>query len=188
MIPRFWAKNNNDQQLNISKLTIFLLLLFNSNNSFAIDLDILKISYIYKFIKFIELPSDIFAVDNSSFNLCIYDKDVFIKANSLLQDKKVKSFPISVRDANRIKDISYCHAHYLSGLSHQTINRMLAKPLKNKAYLTIGDSEEFVENGGIIGFTIIDEKLKFNINWRRAKALQIKISSKVLTLANKLIE
>jgi hypothetical protein len=51
----------------------------------------------------------------------------------------------------------------------------------------VGESDGFVQQGGMIGFVLEEDKLQFNVNLGAARAAQLKISSKLLSLANFLI-
>ena len=54
--------------------------------------------------------------------------------------------------------------------------------------LTVGEAKSFVDKGGIIGFVIEKKKIRFEVNLPAAKRANLKISSKLLRLAKKVIE
>jgi len=60
--------------------------------------------------------------------------------------------------------------------------------LKGSPILTIGESDGFLESGGIINFLMEDEKVRFEINNTAAKQARLKIRSKLLRLAQRVIE
>ena len=49
--------------------------------------------------------------------------------------------------------------------------------------LTVGDTEGFAEMGGVINFTLVDNHVHFQINLDAAKVQRLKISSRLLRLA-----
>ena len=49
--------------------------------------------------------------------------------------------------------------------------------------LTVGETEHFAANGGIIGFCLEVKKVRFEINLAAADRAGLKISAKLLTLA-----
>ena len=49
--------------------------------------------------------------------------------------------------------------------------------------LTVGESEHFVEQGGMIGFFLEDNKVRFEINLTAAEHAKLKISARLLSLA-----
>jgi hypothetical protein len=47
----------------------------------------------------------------------------------------------------------------------------------------VGETEHFAQQGGIIGFCLEEEKVRFEINLDAAGVAQLRISAKLLTLA-----
>ena len=61
--------------------------------------------------------------------------------------------------------------------------RHALKLVKGKSILTIGESENFIDLGGIINFLIIDGKVRFEIDHEAARRSNLKVSSDLLALA-----
>jgi len=59
--------------------------------------------------------------------------------------------------------------------------------LSKKHILTISDVDSFIEVGGIVQFVTVGRKIKFKINNKSAQKAGIKISSKLLRLAIKVV-
>ena len=59
----------------------------------------------------------------------------------------------------------------------------LRRALKEHGVLTVGQSESFSRNGGIITFTSIADKLRFDINITAAEQGGLKISAQLQKLA-----
>ena len=55
--------------------------------------------------------------------------------------------------------------------------------VKNQSILTVAEIKQFVESGGIINFTVVGEKVRFEINFGQAKKINLKINPKLLKLA-----
>jgi iron complex outermembrane receptor protein len=53
--------------------------------------------------------------------------------------------------------------------------------------LTVGESDEFVRHGGMIGFCLEENKIRFDINLKAAQRGNLKISSRLLLLAKTVI-
>jgi hypothetical protein len=49
--------------------------------------------------------------------------------------------------------------------------------------LTVGEGEEFLASGGIIGFVMVEETVRFAINQDAAHRAGLRVSSRVLALA-----
>ena len=72
------------------------------------------------------------------------------------------------------------------GLEEKFIGETLER-LQGLPVLTVGDSEQFAQQGGMIGFSLQDNKVRFEINLGAAQQAGLKISSRLLTLAKKVI-
>jgi len=53
--------------------------------------------------------------------------------------------------------------------------------------VTVGEEDDFVREGGMIGFSLEDNRIRFEINLTAARRLHIKISSRLLGLATNVI-
>ena len=60
--------------------------------------------------------------------------------------------------------------------------------VKDSSVLTVGDMKDFTDKGGIIGFVVEKKKMRFEVNLTAAKRANLKISSKLLRLAKRVIE
>jgi len=57
--------------------------------------------------------------------------------------------------------------------------------LRSSATLTIGESANFADSGGMIQFFMEQTKIRFQINQEAAKKSKLKISSKLMSLSTK---
>ena len=53
--------------------------------------------------------------------------------------------------------------------------------------LTVGESEHFVQDGGMIGFLLEENKIRFEINLEAAEHAKLKLSSRLLALAKRVL-
>jgi hypothetical protein len=53
--------------------------------------------------------------------------------------------------------------------------------------VTVGEDPNFIQSGGIIGFNLEDNRIRFEINLTVAQRLRIKISSHLLGLASNVV-
>jgi len=95
------------------------------------------------------------------------------------QDKKVTVHP----DVNEIKK---CDLLFVCSSEQKYIDEILG-PIRNERILTIADTEDFLEKGGIINFIIEKSRVRFEINIDGAKRAKMTIRSKLLRLATQII-
>jgi hypothetical protein len=63
----------------------------------------------------------------------------------------------------------------------------LLATLKDAPVLTVGDTENFAQNGGMIGLFLEDSKIRFEINLGSVEHAKLRISAKLLAQAKTVI-
>jgi hypothetical protein len=63
----------------------------------------------------------------------------------------------------------------------------MAASVKGSAVLTVGESSDFAESGGMIRFCMDGNKIRFEINLAAVNAAKLKMSARLLTLAKAVI-
>ena len=66
--------------------------------------------------------------------------------------------------------------------------REILGAVREFSVLTVGESDRFLENGGLINFMPGAEKGEFEINLTAAQHVGLKISSKVLRIAHRVVQ
>ncbi len=140
----------------------------------------IKAAFIYNFIKFVEWPKD----DCPELCLCIYGKDPFGKVIDSLEGKVVKGKIIRVLRIPENAPLSHCDVLFLSAEEKDHQEKVLSLCSESPT-LTIGETKDFLEQGGIIKFILLNNKIRFEINATQAKRIGLKLSSKLLRLAKK---
>jgi hypothetical protein len=59
----------------------------------------------------------------------------------------------------------------------------LPRAISRQGILTVGESEEFAREGGVIGFVIQEETVRFVVNAEARDRAGLRISSRMLSLA-----
>lgn len=145
----------------------------------------IKAAFVYNFIKFVEWPENLM---NSSdeISIAILGRDPFRgKLDKLIAGKLVKNRRLTVDRYSDIRQIQFCHVLFISNSEKRDLRSIFAS-IKNKNFLTIGESSNFLKRGGIIKFLEYDNKVRFEINLKKAHATKLKISSRLLRLADNL--
>jgi len=144
----------------------------------------LKAAFVYNFIKFVEWPADTFPNTNSPITIGVLGDDSF--ANTLsatVKDKTVGGRKIAIKQSMKARDIEGCQLVYIGSNNESHLSKTI-EDIGNHHTLTVSDIEGFARRGGIIGFTDENDKLAIEINLRKAKESDLKISSKLLKLAH----
>lgn len=146
----------------------------------------IKAGYLYNFTKFVKWPP----ITSQTFNLCILGNDSFGPIINSIENKSALNRPIKLRRLGENDLIKYlnlglsCHILYVNGLYNPSLMTEIARStLKRDATLVVGESEDFVTQGGMIGFVRREGKIKIQINLFSARQAGLQISAKLLEVA-----
>lgn len=140
-----------------------------------------KAAYLTKFIPFMQWPETAFAAPGAPFNICVMGEDPFGPSLAkAVAGQKIGNHALAVRQAAALDAVADCQILFFGAGDPQTIADAV-DAVKDKPVLTITDSGTRMR--GIIGFAVIDNHVRFDIDDDAAQAAGIQISSKLLDLA-----
>jgi len=142
-----------------------------------------KATFLYHFAQFAEWDSGVFKSDNSPLMLCIIGEDPFGDALKDIENKNIRGRPLLIRMCKNLTDIHGCHILFVSQSEEGNLMNILSD-IKGESCLTVSDLEGFTQLGGIIKFFIVENKVRFEINPDAADRSRIKLSSRLLKIAN----
>jgi hypothetical protein len=143
----------------------------------------MKALFLYNFAKFVEWPRDAAGTTNAPFVIGVLGEDPFGDVlDETLRGKTVGGRTVVVRRFMRAKDARVCQMVFVSASEHRHL-RSIFDSLRGAKVLTVGETPDFALQGGIINFTLQDNRVHFEINVEAAQSAGLKISSKLLSLA-----
>lgn len=143
----------------------------------------LKAVFILHFTQFVEWP-DSLAQTDSSVIIGILGNDHFGPyLEEAVKGETVKGRPIRVERFRNAESAQGCHILFISGSENQNLKKTL-DALKNSHVLTIGESQEFSQSGGMIRFATEHSKIRLKINLNAVQGAKLTVSSKLLKLAD----
>jgi YfiR/HmsC-like len=147
---------------------------------------LIKAGFIYNFAKFVEWPSAAFADADSPIVIGVIGVDPFGPLiDRIVEDKKIGSRGFVVkrfRWGKDLKDLKDCKILFVSPSERGHIDEIL-QLVRGFPVLTVGETPGFAERGGIIRFTLEDNRVRFEVNVQAARRADLNISSRLLTLA-----
>jgi hypothetical protein len=147
----------------------------------------IKAAFLFHFAQFVEWPSDAFKDQGSPVTYCTIGDDPFHGAlDRALAGRTLGMRPLHVQHFKAGQQIQTCQIVFL-GVNEKNLMAATLASLRPDPVLTVGDSEHFVQEGGMIGFLLEDNKVRFEINLEAAERSNLKISSKLLSLARNVI-
>jgi YfiR/HmsC-like len=147
-----------------------------------------KAAYLLNFSRYVQWPTAAFTVANAPIRICVLGEDPFgatlprTVARQTTQGRGIESLQVSTPE-NAIA--SYCQVLYIG--SDQRRARHWQDQLRGHPIVTVGEGDDFLEEGGMIGFVLIDETIRFAISLPALHAGGLQISSRVLSLATRVI-
>jgi hypothetical protein len=147
---------------------------------------LIKAGFIFNFAKFVEWPPVAFAQTDTPIVIGILGTDPFGPIlDQIVRDKKIGNRGLIVKRLNwnrDSKDLKDCNILFVSASEKAHIDDVL-QIVKSLPILTVGETPGFAERGGIIRFTVEDNRVRFEVNVDAAHLAQLTISSRLLTLA-----
>ena len=139
-------------------------------------------NYIVHFVRFTTWPADALA-SGAPVVICVAGNDwVASELAQLARTKDIEGRALSVRRISLDAAVSGCHVLYGSNLSGDRTERLL-RVTSSLPILTLSDTTDFAERGGIANFFIDDSRLRFSVNPGAASRARLQISSRLLSLA-----
>lgn len=143
----------------------------------------IKAAFLFNFARFIEWPVAKLSNDDSPFQICVYGDDSFgAVLDETISGKTVGEHPLSVVKTVNVSDLRACEIVYISSSESGRFASVI-NDLKGANTLLVNDHPDFIKQGGMIRFVVVDRKLRFEVNPEAAKREQLKISSKLLRVA-----
>jgi len=173
-----------------------------------------KAAFIYNFIKFVDWPQ---SADSSSdekdgegpkpITIGIIGENLFGSAFESITKKNIQNRPVVIKylggfaknsfrdkEAGRTKykyndagALRACQVLFISP-SEKKYCKEIIDTVKDNCVLTVGETKDFLGCGGIVGFITEEKKIKFEINLIAAGNAQLKVRSKLLRLAKRVIK
>jgi hypothetical protein len=148
---------------------------------------LLKAAFIYKFIQVVEWPADKAVSKSSKIDICTLGDVPVGQMSSIFDKASTAALRFSVIEEKNWKNASsHCHVLFIGNSEEGRVGEIVGA-LKDKPVLTIGNGDEFVESGGMIGFVLRDNKIKFEVNTQSTNAAGLRVKAELLEIAAKVV-
>ena len=143
----------------------------------------LKAAFLYNFALFTEWPADM----GSTLNLCVYGRDPFGEEIDALQGKPVGARRIVVRRVTSAEGLSGCQVVFIGNPAGDGIRGVLST-LRGATVLTVADAPGAARQGVALNMNLVNNKITFEANLTAVRAANLKLSSKLLSLATEVLQ
>ncbi|MEQ1832791.1 MAG: YfiR family protein, partial [Candidatus Eisenbacteria bacterium] len=162
-------------------LAVFGLLLAPSPLA-AADVNQAKANMLANIARFVEWPGLPTEPGTPLVVTILGEDDLAVELAGVLSTKSVNGRPVFVRFARRPQDAKGSQILYVAATEvpriHDVLSAVNALPV-----LTVSDAPGFATHGGMLGFTQVGEKVRFEVNLAHAEKTGLKLSAKLLALA-----
>ena len=142
-----------------------------------------KAAFLFNFAKFVEWPAQAFKTSADPIAICVVGQNLFGSAlNDAVSGKTVDGRTFLVRQISGDQPTTGCQILFISSSERKRFHAILAE-IKTTGVLTVGEAEDFAADGGIINFRIEAGRVCLQVNVDAADQARLRISSKLLSLA-----
>jgi hypothetical protein len=136
-----------------------------------------KAAFIFNFVQYVEWPEE--ALGEGALNICVAGHNPFGSALAeTVQGETVHERPVVVRVI--LEPEPGCHVIFVANGSATSA---YLRAVRQLPVLTIGESADFMAQGGMIGFVLEGANVRFVIDQHAAERANLRISSRLLRLA-----
>lgn len=144
----------------------------------------IKAAFLYRFAQFVTWPEEAFESQEAPLIVAVGGHDPFGRIlERTIAGKTVKGRSIEVRRYKRASDLAACHILFIASEESGASWLQSARRRPRAMPLTVGETDAFWRDGGVIAFTIEQKRIRFAINTGAAEGAGLRISSKLLSLA-----
>ena len=143
----------------------------------------IKVAFLYNFTLYAEWPASAFESPEAPFVLAVVGADPFgDELDAAIRGKTVKGRVIDIRRYSSAADVTEGHLLFMTTEQVKSFDQILRR-FRNSPVLTVAESENFTQSGGVIRLFVEQNKVHFEVNTDAAARAKLKLSSKLLSLA-----
>jgi hypothetical protein len=143
----------------------------------------IKAAYLLNFAKFVEWPTNRFPTPTTPIRVGVLGKDPFgYDLERTIGGRVIEGRKCEIVRTDDPEAALSCHIVFITSSERRQLPEILEK-LHRGNVLTVGESEQFTEQGGIVQFYLYENTVRFHINQPAAEKAKLRISSKLLQVA-----
>ena len=173
----------------VSPLLVLLLLLAPAARSFAADPQTLteyqiKAGFFFNFTRFVDWPESAFVTASSPILVCVLGETPLTDlVTDVALGKVVNGRAVSIRRVKASDDLRRCNLLFISAEEERHTAEILASVKKTNT-LTVGETPGFAEAGGMINFSIQENRVKLELNLEATTRAGLKVNSKLIAVSH----
>ena len=146
-----------------------------------------KALFLVNFAKHVDWPPQAFSCEGAPIVIGLAGEDNFGKDfKQLTSEKTFNGRPVVVKHMASAGEYRNCHILFVSASENERLREIL-DAVKDAPVLTVGETEEFLSQDGMINLAKKANKIRLEVNLIAAQQAQLKLDSKLLSVADTVI-
>lgn len=143
-----------------------------------------KSLFLLNFARYVDWPPDAFAAPSSPIVISLIGEDkLTADLAKTVEGKIVSGRRIVIQAIETDDDLGKCHLLFIAGSDKKRLGEILDK-IKARPVLTVGETDQFIDRGGMINFIKREGKVRLEINLDASRQAKLVISARLLTVAD----
>lgn len=143
-----------------------------------------KAAYLYNLGRYITWPEEAFGGPQTPFVIGLMEPALLADdLQKIAELKTIEGRAIVVRKFSRLEEIQHCHIFFLPRGVDAKLQREIGRRFSGTHTLLVGESEDFLDRGGVIAFVVRENTVRLVIALEAAQRESLQISSKLLQIA-----
>jgi hypothetical protein len=144
-------------------------------------------AYLFNFSKYVEWPEGTFTGAADPITICVLgESPLGTLLGDAVKGKRVNGREIAVRETSSISKTAGCHIVFLPSSENGRLAHALDE-LADRPVLTVSSARSIADRGAVIGLTLEERRIRFEVNLAAAGRAGLKLSSQLLKVAVRLI-
>lgn len=143
-----------------------------------------KAAFLYKFLGYTEFPASAFSDPAAPVVIGVVAADELSgELSRIVAGRTVQGRPIAVRNLREGDAAAGVHLLFVGGNDIARLRAVL-KAARPAPVLTVTEAEHGLQQGAIINFKVVEERVRFDVSLEAADKNSVKLSSRLLTVAS----
>lgn len=176
----------------ILRLALLLTILLGGGPSFGqpdrVSENQIKAAYLYQFGSFVEWPPRAFAGPDSALTIGVIGADdIAAELEQVVSKRTVQARQVVVRKLRPGEPLTRLHVLFVGRAEAARLPAILSAA-KDDSLLIVTESDDALSHGSVINFVAVENKIRFDVALRPAERRQLKISSRLLGVARRVVQ
>ena len=144
-------------------------------------------AFLRNFAHYVTWPAHAFSENDTPWHIGILGPDPFREfLESTFEGRTEQGRSFEIFRADRLDELPPCQILFIAFRDAARRRAILSK-LKGKPVLTVGEASDFLSEGGIIRFHVVD-RVSMSVNLDQARCASLSIQTKMLEVSEQVIE